>query len=290
MMSGRLTPATSLPLKDRLSLKLALLFVATFLAVFLSGLAYDVFATMWENQQTETDSLAQPALKPIEPKIENDLAKVLASAPIPDAVEIKDPFSDKNGISDTAQTRAAVAAASARLGQQQQQPAPQSSVAQNNSGNRPGTSAGSAAGNYPNYPGAGAAGTGVNYVASPEATNDRKRLREEKIRAGRDGGPESTVLAIADLLPVGMVSGGNGETEVMLYSQALQQTFSFPIGTPFYDGWLAELRPDGVGFANANQNGAVFLKGWAHSVKQPTSNNSAEKDSSGRTAGISRED
>ncbi len=288
-MPGRLTPAASLPFKDRLSWKLALLFIATFLAVFLSGLAYDVFATMWENQQTETDSRAQPALKPIEPKIENDLAKVLASAPIPDAVEIKDPFSDRNGISDNAQTRAAVAAASARLAQQPP-PSAQSSVAQNNPRNRPGTSAGPATGNYPNYPGAGAAGPGVNYVASPEATNARIRARQEKMRLGQDGGPESTVLAIDDLLPVGMVSGGNGETEVMLYSQALQQTFSFPIGTPFYDGRLVELRPDGVGFANANQNGAVFLKGWAHSIKQPTSNNSAEKDSSGRTAGTSRED
>jgi hypothetical protein len=32
------------------------------------------------------------------------------------------------------------------------------------------------------------------------------------------------------------------------------------------------------------------LKGWAHSIKQPTSSNSVEKDSSGRTAGMSFED
>jgi hypothetical protein len=56
-------------------------------------------------------------------------------------------------------------------------------------------------------------GTPVNYAASPEATNARIRARQERMRAGQNGGPESTVLAIDDLLPVGMVSGGNGETE-----------------------------------------------------------------------------
>ena len=276
-------PAATLPFKSRLSLKLAALFAATFLAVFLSGLAYDVFATMMENQQTEADSLAQPALKPIEPKIESDLAKVLALDLTPDAVEIKDPFSDRSGISGNVKTPVG-----ATSGSKPQQAT--SAVAQGDSRSRPGNpAANSAAGIAPNNQGTSATNPAVNYAASPEATNARIRARQERIRSGQDGGPESMTLSVEDLLPVGMVSGGNGETEVMLYSQALMQTFSFPVGTPFHDGWLVELRPDGVGFGVNNQNGAVYLKGWAHSVKQPTSNNSEEKNSSGRTAGTGYE-
>jgi hypothetical protein len=286
-MPGKSMSAATLPYKSRLSLKLGALFVGTFLAVFLSGLAYDVFATMLENQQTEADSLAQPALTPIEPKIEADLAKVLASDAAPDAVEIKDPFSDRSNISGNVKTPVGAASGGRTATTQPSS----SSVAQGGSVSRPGnSSANPAARTAPNNPAMSANGTPVNYAASPEATNARIRARQEKMRAGQDGGPESTVLAIDDLLPVGMVSGGNGETEVMLYSQALQQTFSFPIGTPFYDGWLVEMRPDGVGFGVNNQNGAVFLKGWANSIKQPTSNNSAEKDSPGRTAGMGYED
>ncbi len=286
-MPGKSMPAATLPFKSRLSLKLAALFVGTFLAVFLSGLAYDVFATMMENQQTEADSLAQPALKPIEPKIESDLAKVLAFDSTPDAAEIKDPFSDRSGISGNVKMPVVGAASGGKAGAAQPS---SSAVAQGDSRSRPGSpSANPSAGAAPNNPGMSANGTPVNYAASPEATNERRRLRDERMRSGQDGGPESTILAIDDLLPVGMVSGGNGETEVMLYSQALMQTFSFPIGTPFYDGWLVELRPDGVGFGVNNQNGAVYLKNWANSVKQPTSNNSAEKNSSERTAGTGYE-
>lgn len=267
-MPGKSMTAAALPFKSRLSLKLAALFAAAFLAVFLSGLVYDVFATMLENQQTDADSLAQPALKPIEPKIESDLAKVLAADSIPDAVDIKDPFADRGGISGNARTP--VRAAS---GSNSAQPS-SASVAKGDSRSRPGSpAANSAAGIAPNNQGTSATNSAVNYAASPQATNERKRLREEKMRSGQDGGPESAILSVDDLLPVGMVSGGSGETEVMLYSQALMQTFSFPIGTPFYDGWLAELRPEGVVFGQTNQNGMVYMKNWSNTVIQPTSSN-----------------
>ncbi len=267
-MSGKSIPA-ALPFKDRLSSKFAALFAAAFLAVFLGGLAYDVFAERSENQQTDTDSFAQPALKPIEPKIESDLAKVLTSSSLPDAVEIKDPFSDQGGISGSVKTSAGTVSTAKPATQQ-------SSVAQGNSGIRPGTSGNPALRIPPqNNPGMmSEPATAVSYIASPEATNARVRMRQERIRLGQDGGPESAVLAIDDLLPVGVVSGGSGEQEIMLYSQALMQTFSFPVGARFLDGWLVDWRPEGVGFGYTNQNGAVFLKTWSRSVKQPTSNNS----------------
>jgi hypothetical protein len=69
---------------------------------------------MLENQQTEADSLAQPALTPIEPKIEADLAKVLASDAAPDTAEIKDPFSDRSDISGNVKTPVVGAASGGR--------------------------------------------------------------------------------------------------------------------------------------------------------------------------------
>ncbi len=267
--------SSALPFKDRLSLKFAALFATAFLAVFFGGLVYDVFATRSENQQTAADSLTQPALKPIEPKIESDLAKVLTLDSIPNTVEIKDPFLDRGGISSNVKTSVGTVSSTKPVPQQ-------SSVAQGNSSNGPGTPGNSVLRIPPqNNPVMSAPATGINYIASPEATNARIRVRQERIRLGQDGGPESEVLAIDDLLPVGVVSGGNGATEIMLYSQALMQTFSFPVGSRFFDGWLVDWRPEGVGFGYTSQNGAVFLKPWSRSVKQPTSNNSPGKDSPG---------
>ena len=256
----------SQPSKKIPALKFAALFVMAFLAVFTGGLIYDVLATMRENQQTEEASLAQPALKPIEPKIERELTEVLALNSIPNAVEIKNPFTDRGGFSsDSKPPAGSIIGGNAALRQ--------TSAAPSGSDQRPGNSAvkispenGAAdkSGNYNGMPEIAA-----NYDASPAATNQRIRARLDRMRLGQDGGPESAVLAIDDLLPVGVVSGGSGATEIMLYSQALSQTFSFPVGTRFYDGWLVDWRAEGVGFGYENQNNAVFLKSWTRSIKRP---------------------
>jgi hypothetical protein len=164
-MFGKSLPATRLSLKNPLPLKFAALFFAAFLAVFLSILVYDVFAAMLENRQTDADSSAQPALKPIEPKIESDLSKVLALDSTPDAVEIKDPFSDQSGISSNAKTPVGTVSNA--------KPAPQqSSVAQDSSGSRPDTPKNPVLMIPPqNNPVVSTPATGVNYIASPEATN-----------------------------------------------------------------------------------------------------------------------
>ena len=74
-------------------------------------------------------------------------------------------------------------------------------------------------------------------IASPEAT----RARYEKWRNSdslSERADLSTILAIDDLVPVGFASGGSGGAEVMLFSQALCDVFSFPIGTKFLNGTL----------------------------------------------------
>ena len=75
------------------------------------------------------------------------------------------------------------------------------------------------------------------------------------------------IFAIDDLLPVGIVDGGNGQQEVMFYSEAAQRTVSFPIGTVFYDGWLSELRPEGVVFASGDNYRTARLRSWARALR-----------------------
>ena len=41
-----------------------------------------------------------------------------------------------------------------------------------------------------------------------------------------------------DLVPVGYASGGDRPDEVMLFSVSLCRTFSFPVGTRFFNGTL----------------------------------------------------
>jgi hypothetical protein len=259
--------------------KLSVLFAAAFLTVFLGALAYNTFAAPGlEEYGSDESPSSTTAVMPIEPKIESDLAKVLAFEPIPNPPEIKDPFSDKGGISSNAKT------AQGNFAQANLPTVSLPSPVKNSGGGNgdgasdrriiiPGREA--LAANSPQQNFQLVSGDKqekpINSLASPEATKERIRLREERLRAGQDGGPPSSVFSVDDLLPVGIVSGGNEQLEVIVYSQAMAQTYSFPIGTRFLDGWLVEWKPEGVGFAHANENGAVYLKTWARSVKQPNS-------------------
>ncbi|MEP6703607.1 MAG: hypothetical protein ABJB34_02265, partial [Acidobacteriota bacterium] len=58
-------------------------------------------------------------------------------------------------------------------------------------------------------------------------------------KRGEFVGPESEMLAVEDLVPVGFASGGDRAAEVILFSVSLCQTFSFPAGTRFANGWLS---------------------------------------------------
>jgi hypothetical protein len=264
-MPRNIAAPSKLAVKDRLSTKLALAFGIAFLVVFLSGWAYEGLASMVEDQSSEATSPLQPAIAEADSKIEKELAKVLAFDTIPNPAEIKDPFSDKSGISSNVKTPANAGAASNSAPQQ-------TSAAQVNAAGRAATGSSVLTIPLQNNPGMNTTGTSVNNSASPEATNARIQARQERIRLGQDGGPESAVLAVDDLLPVGIVSGGDDATEVMFYSQSLMKTLSFPVGTRFYDGWLVDWRQEGVGFAYTGQNNAVFLKMWSRSVPQAANN------------------
>lgn len=103
-------------------------------------------------------------------------------------------------------------------------------------------------------------------LASREATIERIRQRERRLRSGQDAGPLSSIFALDDLLPIGTVSGGEGQEEVMFFSKAVNQTISFPVGSRFFDGWLVGYRPDGVELNPYGQN-TTYSKPWGKEAK-----------------------
>jgi hypothetical protein len=222
-MATRNTSLPKMPLKDRLGFRLAMLFATTFGAVFLLGAIYSVFSSVMEKRQADEQILVQPVAVVIDPKIQTELAKAIAFDVMPTEVAVQDPFIDRTGISASGISLAASPAV--QRGTARIAPAPSG-----------GSSVSSLRGpSIQIVPGAG---------VQPQVQIDAKARYQNWIArqsAGEFVGPESEALGISDLVPVGFVSGGDGNPEVMLYSAALCKTFSFPAGTRFADGWLSSI-------------------------------------------------
>lgn len=256
-MFQHLSSVPKLAIKDRLLFRLGLLFCVAFMTVFVGGLVYDLFQSLIEQQSEEALS-TQPAVVSIDPKIESELTEVLSIEPVEQNIAaIKDPFTDRSGISNTA------AALPLNTAPQQQSTAAVTTPIRTVGNNF------SPASISPQTGMTGSADNNVN-IASPEATISRMRLREQRLISGQDAEPESSIFAIEDMHPVGIVSGGDEQQEVMFYSQALDKTFSFPVGSRFYDGVLIELRPEGVAFSYSDTAHTLQLKPWEHSLTQKT--------------------
>jgi hypothetical protein len=245
--------------KSRLSLKVAALFLGTFLAVFLGLLFLDLVSTFGENALVDAAISSQPPATAIDPKLETDLAKVLDHADPQTTAEIRNPFADTTGISDKTSTTLTTTSSNAAR--------PNANAPTAN------TAAAQAAAqrNQPSQPQqqdltARSVAPDQNVNARPqEETRRRLQLREERMRLGQDGGPESAVFAIDDLLPVGTVSGGGGKDEVLFYSQSACRVVSFPVGAQLHDGWVDSLRPEGVVFRYFDQLRIPPLRQWERS-------------------------
>src|SRR4051812_22460193 len=87
-----------LPIKDRLSTRLGLVFLATFLIAALLSIAGTMFAAISDERQAENDPGAATPVIVIDPKIRADLAKAISFDAIPPAAEVKNPFFDRAGI------------------------------------------------------------------------------------------------------------------------------------------------------------------------------------------------
>jgi hypothetical protein len=250
------------PYKSRLGITLTGLFLAGFLAVVVIGLILDVFASMREGQQASDELAVQQTVVVIDPKLAGELAKAKNFENTQNLADLRDPFLDRAGLSQTEAGRAA--------------------VAQNNrtgtgtTGAQPGkTVAGTQPGVKP--PGGGGNTTTTvppETVIVKEDTSVRLAKRDEDIRNNIPVRPINFYLAVEDLLPVGAVSGGSGQDEIMLYSQAADQTFSFPLGTEFFVGWLTGLKPDGPVFIFPASS-QTMTKSWVRSIQPLSSSNAA---------------
>ncbi len=239
--------------KDRLGLKLLGLFFGVFLATFLALLGYGILGSFMESRVAGDDVVLQPPPVNVDANIENELSKVLAFSESPAPGDVRDPFIDRGGIADA---KAA---------------GPGSSVAAVTSVNStPGNSPGS---------GTTASGSGANpaqpntaaQAAPPpspiEATKRRYEAWLERARFSPDAVLDPRVFSVEDLQPVGIVDGGNGVQEVLFYSEALDKTLSFPVGTLFHDGWLSGLRPEGVVFSFNDSRRTVRMRSWVRSLR-----------------------
>jgi len=247
-------PKARLGFFDRLSVKSLALFAATFLIAFLALWAYGISTSYLESSIAEAAApqTTQPVV--IDPNLRNELSQVMAmSSTTAEQAAIKDPFNDRGGLAGLKAVQQAVAGTVTTTGGTGGTTAGPTNIG------GPGGSRG---------PGADSPGSSAPVLTANEATKLRfeKWLREAQFG---DIPLRPDVFAIDDLLPVGVVDGGSGQQEVLFYSEAAARTFSFPIGTMFNDGWLSEVRPDGVVFASYSKNGQTVtkLRSWARSLR-----------------------
>ncbi len=255
MMAINSTSSASLGLRDGVTFKLITLFIGTFLAVFIGSWVVNAFTSLLESRGVESELQNQPELIVIDPKIQSNLAKVMAFDAIPTSAEIKDPFNDSSGISNNGQPTTAGSTRTTT------QPAAKTATTAANPAKKTTSNPQAAKTNN------GGTATDPKKEVVIEDTLTRIIRRDERIRAGQEVGAESAVFAIDDLLPVGVVSGGNGADEIMFYSQSADRTFSYPVGAQFYDGWLTEIKAEGAVFSFNDQYRTVKLKSWARAIK-----------------------
>ena len=228
----RLSPVSqALPLRERAVTRLAILSGGTFVGVLVVLILMAIFGAYTDSRRAEADAVVQPAQLVIDPKIETDLSKAMSFDADPTAAEVQNPFVDRDSISGAAASSTAAAV-------------------------RTSTTA-SADGARTNTVSVGGrqtvGGPGAALATAPAISNkERHDEWEKRATAGEFVGPEAETLSIDDLIPVGFSSGGETAQEVMLFSYSLCETFSFPAGTKFYDGWLSSFTTDEVVFGFSN--------------------------------------
>jgi hypothetical protein len=247
-------PKANLGLFDRLSVKLLLLFLATFLIGFLALWAYGISTSYLESSLAEAAAPQAPQPVVIDPNLRNELSQVMATTDATvEQAAIKDPFNDRGGLAGLNAVQRAIAGTATTTGESARMMA---------NGESPSVG--------PGRPSRDAGPTSQGplppQVPAKEATKLRfiewQRFAEVDARA-----LDPLIFAVDDLLPVGLVDGGNGQQEVLFYSEAAARTFSFPIGTRFFDGWLSELRKDGVVFASYGERPTAKLRAWTRNLR-----------------------
>lgn len=253
-------------LMDRLSVKVTALLLGTFVFVFLILLAYSLFVSTVEQKLAESNLPAQAVVEDIDPKIEQNLSSVVESSESDEEKRpvAKDPFLDRGGISGLVKGSGGSFSPLNRF----------------SSGRNPASSSVASAGSTPRKS-TGKSNTEINRSSISSSSNgrapvkpkelstkDRLQIWEQRARFGDMSAPSPTIFAITDLIPVGVVDGGSGEKEVIFFSESANKTFSFPVGTRFYDGWLVNILDEGVVFSDGGKMRPVtILKSWGRGVR-----------------------
>ena len=238
------------PARERLGLKLTLLFVGSFLGVLLVFVVWTVFSNLVESRRNVDAAEVQTPPFTIDPKIESDLAKAMSFDAVPAAIEVQNPFIDRAEIG----TNITVTASNAN-------------AAVNNASSPKAVNGGPT--RTVTVPGARPV---ASNIMAPETDNTKARYEDwiNRQRAGYLAGPESETLGVDDLVPVGYADGGDRGVEVILYSISLCKTFSYPVGTQFFNGTLSAINTSEVVFAV--QNG---IRRKSYTVEQPCSSSNS---------------
>jgi hypothetical protein len=242
MNPARTLPHEATPAKALLWPKLLAIFGGSFLVFLLLFIGNELITSFAERSANESRVGNQAAPILIDPKLADELAKVLAVNDEDAAIQVSDPFIDRAGLSG-APGVAAMTASATQAGK------PNSTTVQNVSGTGGGLNA------------ANQVGPAIDY------TKQRWQTYLEQAASNPDLKMDARIFAMEDLLPVGIVDGGNGPQEVMFISKTAGRTVSFPIGTMFFDGWLTEVRPEGVVFTFNDGRGTVRMRSWTRSVQ-----------------------
>ncbi len=256
-MNNNIQNQSSVPLSQQLGFKLFMLFIASFVIFFLLFSVYGVFTAYRENREAEQNVVLVPKPIVIDPQMRERLARVLAyeDAEI-ETASVRDPFQDRAGLSGLAARQGLSPATGTGTG--------------TGTTTTAATSGGTTRTTVASSTGGGVVAPAAPTTETPTAT-EATRLRYnnwiERARSGYAEEIDPRVFAIEDLLPVGIVDGGSGQQEVLFYSETAARTFSFPVGTMFHDGWLTELRPEGVVFSYGDVQRTVRMRSWARSLR-----------------------
>jgi hypothetical protein len=213
---------TPTPLRDRLGLRLALLFFLAFLGTLVVIGAWALMGKIAERSQAATEVNVQAPAIVIDPKIQQDLAKAMTFDATPAVTQVQNPFVDRANLASSA-TAAAASVSKPNAGSTTSVGSTQTSGSTGQSSNPSSSSAGSQLGAF-----------------MPPVDNTKARYEEwlERSKRGEFVVPESEVLGVGDLVPVGYATGGDRGPEVILMSLSLCRTFTFPAGTRLFDGIL----------------------------------------------------
>jgi len=221
-------------ISDRVSLKLALLFIGSFLAVLILIVGWTVLTAIGDSRDSAAESEAQTPPIIIDPKIGSDLTKALSFDAIPAATDVQNPFLDRANIGSNLTVTNSATPINASP----------SANAATTGGNTSPSRMTTVTRVGPTTPG----------MIMPDTGDTRTRWDEWAARAnrGESVGPEAETLGVDDLVPVGFAGGGDRPVEVMLFSMSLCRTFSFPAGTRLFDGQIYQVDQNEVVFLNQN--------------------------------------